>query len=142
MRRFSGFLAVVTVLWLLTASIAGQDQYLLMQPIDDAVTTGQIKQFQKICLEKIAVDFEPPFNLTGYVYTAKFVEDFAAIYSQYDVLKKEWATKQIENEFAVQSLNLILKNKRSDKTVLYKFIFFMNKKGDDWKIYYFRGLRI
>jgi len=142
MKRFIRFMAVVTALWILPALTLGENQYLLMQPIGDAVTTGHLKGFKDICLEKISVNFESPFNLTGFIYTAKFVEDFTVIYSQYEVSRLEWASKQIENEFAVQSLNLILKNKRSEKTVYYKLIFFMTKTNKDWKIYYFRGLKI
>jgi hypothetical protein len=49
---------------------------------------------------------------------------------------------QLEEQFTVQSLALVLKDKRSEKTVYYKLIFFLAKKDNEWKIYYLRGLKI
>jgi hypothetical protein len=135
-----------------------QEQYLLMKPIGSAVNSGNFGSFKDICQEKISITLEPPFKLNGYFYTEKFIEDINHTFKNYKTIRIEWASKQIEDRFAVQSLNVILKHKRSEKTVYYKFIFFMNKgmasptekgmTGDasqnqqEWKIYYFRGLNI
>jgi len=62
------------------------------------------------------------------------------VYSQYKVVRIQWVTQQIENPFAVESLILSMKNQRSQKSVNYKFIFFLTKVDKEWKIYYLRGL--
>jgi len=123
-------------------SARAQDQYLLMKPIQNAVTTGNFTEFKDICLDKISTTFEPPFDLSGYIDTGKFIEIFNRFFKHYNVTEVEWISKQIEDQFAIQSLELIIKNKRSEKTVYYKFIFFMTKIDKEWKIYYFRGLKL
>lgn len=115
--------------------------YLLMQPIEDAVRSGNFSSFKGITQGRISVNFEAPFVLTGYIYIDKFVEDFSAAYASYKAERLEWSSKQIDGNFAVQSLNVILKHSRSEKELYYKFIFFMKKKAK-WKIYYLRGLKI
>jgi hypothetical protein len=119
-----------------------QEQYLLMQPISKGIYSGNFSSFKEVCRPKISVNFEPPFELTGYIDTEKFIQDFSDSFSRFKTLELEWSSKQIEIPFAVQSLNLILKNKRSDKTVYYKFIFFMIKSDQKWQIYHLRGLSI
>jgi len=125
----------VRMMWAVTG------HYLLMQPIEDSIRTGDFSHFKEISKEKISVNFEPPFDLQGYVFIDKFIEDFSSKYAQYKVEKIEWSSKHIEENFAVQSLNVILKDTRSKQDLYYKFIFFM-KKNIKWKIYYLRGLRI
>ncbi len=129
------FCVFLCVLWAVTG------HYLLMQPIEDSIRTGDFTHFKEISKKKISVNFEPPFDLQGYVFIDKFIEDFSSIYAQYKVEKIEWSSKHIEENFAVQSLNVILKDTRSKQDLYYKFIFFM-KKNIKWKIYYLRGLRI
>jgi hypothetical protein len=119
----------------------GSGHYLLMQPIEDAVRSGDFSYFKGISQGKISVNFEAPFGLTGYIFIDKFVEDFTGAYALYKAERLEWSSKQIDGNFAVQSLNVILKHTRSEKELYYKFIFFMKKKAK-WKIYYLRGLKI
>ncbi|HLP48744.1 MAG TPA: hypothetical protein VK469_22580 [Candidatus Kapabacteria bacterium] len=114
-------------------------QFLLMQPIENAIGTGNFTQFKEISAKKISVNLESPFNLRGYIAIAKFIEDFTGEYSPYKAEKIEWSSKQIDGNYAVQSLNVILKNKRSRQEIYYKFIFFM-KRNVQWEIYYLRGL--
>lgn len=121
--------------------LAVSGQFLLMEPIEDSLYKGDFKRFCEISEEKISVNFEPPFDLKGYVAIDKFIDDFSSAFSRYQAVGKEWSSKQIEENFAVQSLNLILKDKRSEKEIYYKFIFFMKKRAE-WKIYYLRGLKL
>lgn len=132
--------AVLLNLTLLTPYADCEDQYLLMKPISSAVTSGKFEILKAHSSKKISVNLEAPFRVNGFLLVDKFVEDLKAVYSQYQVTRIQWVTKQIENTFAVESLNLNLKNQRSQKSVNYKFIFFMTKVDGKWKIYYLRGL--
>jgi len=132
--------AVVFHLMLLTPVVDCESQYLLMKPITTAVATGKFEILKDHSTKKISVNLEAPFRVNGYLLMDKFVEDFKEVYSQYNITGIQWVTKQIENPFAVESLNLNLKNQRSQKSVNYKFIFFMTKVDDEWKIYYLKGL--
>ena len=114
-------------------------QFLLMQPIEDAVGTGNFTQFKEISAKKISINLESPFDLRGYVDIEKFINDFSTEFSPFKAEKIEWSSKQIDGNYAVQSLNMILKNKRSRQEIYYKFIFFM-KRNVQWEIYYLRGM--
>ena len=116
-------------------------QFLLKDPIQQAIETGNFSQLVKMCQERISANFEEPFVLNGYFHRDQFVSLFSRQFEKYQVKKSEWLTRQIEEKFAIQSLNLILKNKRSEKLIFYKFIFFMTK-DKTWKLYYLKGLRI
>lgn len=116
-------------------------QFLLRQPIQQAVSTGDFSFLESICQPRVSVNFDEPFDLNGYYRRRQFVEFFAGQFSNYEVKKLEWLTRQIEEKFAIQSLNVILKNRRSEKLVFYKFIFFMSK-DKKWELYYLKGLRI
>jgi hypothetical protein len=137
--------------WLLLAILAAAasytaaqefDTYLLMRSIEKALTAKDFTLFRESSTERISVNLEPPFDLHGYYYIDKFIQDFTGKQAQLETQKMVWVSKQLEEQFAVQSLNLILKSKRSDKTVYYKLIFFLTKKNQEWKIYYLRGLKI
>ena len=135
----------------------GPQPYLLMQEILDALGSGDFVYLKnkEVYEDKISVNLEPPFELHGYLDIDEFVHDFTLEFSQYETENIQWVSKQLEEQYAVQSLNIILKNKRSEKTIYYKFIFFLEKKIDyynffffsikkdeKWKIYYIRGLKI
>ncbi|MCK4836221.1 MAG: hypothetical protein KAT17_06275 [Candidatus Aminicenantes bacterium] len=116
-------------------------QFLLRQPIQQAIETNNFSYLEMICQDKVSINFEEPFLLNGYFSRSKFIDAFSRQFSRFEVKKFEWLTRQIEEKFAIQSLNLILKNRRSEKLVYYKFIFFMTQ-DKTWKLYYIRGLRI
>lgn len=143
-HRFSLPVRMLTAVLLLPLffplMLTSQEQYLLRKPIQEALETGTFTAFTEICQEKISVNFGIPFELSGYINRDKFIEDFSSLFSGYQTLEIEWASQQIEIPFAVQSLNLKLKNKQSDKTVYYKLILFMIKKDQKWEIYHCRGL--
>ncbi len=125
---------------LLTLFVNAQ-HFLLMQPIRNAVKNGDFSGFKTICKEKISINLEKPFLMNGYFYSEKFIDDFSIKFSEYKTQRIEWSSKQIEVDFAIQSLNIALKNKKSGRIVLYKLIFFMTR-DKEWKLYYLRGLRI
>jgi len=126
--------------WLLVFLLFSQ-QFLLRQPIQIAIESGDFSHLEVICQEKVSVNCEEPFRLNGYYSRQKFIAGFSGQFSKYELKEFEWLTRQIEENFAIQSLNVILKNKRSDKLIYYKFIFFMTQ-DKTWKLYYLRGLRI
>jgi len=134
--------ALAVVLCVTAPGGFAQEQYLLSKPIRSALIDGNFSVFKDICQEKVTTNFEPPMDLTGYIYREKFTEVFAQMFSQFEVLKLEGGVQQIESSFAVQSINLMMRHKRTEKTVFYKLVFFMAKIEQEWKIYYFKGLRI
>lgn len=135
------FFSVFSVCSVGSLPLAASSPFLLMEPIGEALDTGDFKRFRDISEEKISVNFEPPFDLKGYVAIDKFIDDFSSAFSRYRAVGTEWTSKQIEENFAVQSLNVILKDKRSEKDIYYKLIIFMKKRAE-WKIYYLRGLKL
>ena len=112
-------------------------QVLLMHPIEKAVQSGDFSGFKKICKAKISTNLENPFQLKGFFYIGKFIEEFSARFLQYKVKKREWISLQIDGDFAIQSLNLVLKSKRTERPIFYKFMFFMSR--DEVNIVRFDG---
>jgi len=144
---------------LLVPAVMGADEgpqhYLLMQKILSVLSEGNLTLLQDICEEKISVNLEPPFEIYGYLNIDEFVYNFKRKFTQFETENIEWVSKQLEERFAVQSLNIVLINKRSEKNTYYKLIFFLTKKityydfflftikkDEEWKIYYIRGLKV
>ncbi len=126
---------------ILVALLTITGHYLMMQPIEDAVRSGDFALFKNISAQRVSVNLAPPFDLKGYLDIDAFIRQFNPRYQNYFTENIEWTSKHIEDTYAVQSLTLVLKHKRSQKEIYYKFIFFM-KKNKEWKIYYLKGLRI
>lgn len=131
----------ITVLLIIPSLAQDSQHYLLMQPISNSFTYGDFSQLKEISLKRISINFEPPFKLSGYFIIDKFIEDFSSDYSAYHVQSIEWSSRQLEEKYSVQALNISLKHKQTDKFVDYKFIFFLTKIDKEWKIYYLRGLK-
>ncbi len=78
----------------------------------------------------------------------QFIEEFSARFAALEAEKIEWSSIQVEDNIAVQSLNLILKKRFSGVRIAYKLILFMSAdpaheaKEKEWKLHYLRGLRI
>jgi hypothetical protein len=148
-KRYFIFVPVFFLLALLLPA-AEAEEYLLMESIQDAFQTGDFNSLKDESENKVSINCEPPFKLNGYIYIEKFIDDFSGKFAQYETDEIQWISRHWEEKFAVQSLNLKLKNKRSEKTVYYKVIFFLKKVKTtaktkvikEWKIYYLRGLRI
>jgi hypothetical protein len=132
--------ALLTVCAYLSAA-SDPGHYLLMQPIQDALGKRKFTLLKEISEKKISINLESPFDLNGYVSIDKFIDDLTPLYSQFEA-RIEWGSKQLEEQFAVQSLILVLKDRRSEKTIYYKLIFFFTKKDEKWKMYYLRGLKV
>ena len=119
--------------------------FLLMQPIQTAFESGDFSALLFVCQDKISVNFEEPFMLNGFFFREIFVDEFSLIISEYEINKIEWSSMHIQDRFAVQSMNLVLKNRRSERLLYYKFIFFMtrqNTRDKEWKLYYLKGLKL
>ena len=102
-------------------------QYLLMQPIQKSLITGNFSEFQQICRSNISVNIEIPFQLKGYLYIGKFIEEMSSKFLEFNTKRMELSSQHIEDNFAIQSYDLLIKNKKSEKVYLFKFIFFMSK---------------
>ena len=133
---------LIGVVFSVPVGFAQNAQYLLMEPIGSSVISGDFEPFLDICQDMLAVNIEPPFSFSGYMNKDKFIEQFSRKFADFQFLKMEWTSAQVGIDFAVQSLTLMLKNKRTERVVYYKLIFFMTKIEKEWKIYYLRGLRI
>ncbi|MCP4220772.1 MAG: hypothetical protein GY765_39455 [bacterium] len=68
-------------------SVSGD--YLLMQPIHDAITSGDFSRFTHISAKRISVNFEAPFQLSGYLPTNKFIDDFSPVFALFEREKIE-----------------------------------------------------
>jgi hypothetical protein len=138
-----------TLLLLLAVTQVTQvsQNYLVMQPIQEAVQYGRFSALEPFCQQRITVNLEEPFSLGGFLTKGQFVEEFSARWANLETEKLEWSSLQVEENIAVQSLNLILVNRFSGRKVFYKLILFMsadyNKEQEkEWKLYYLRGLKI
>jgi hypothetical protein len=121
--------------------------YLVMQPIQEAVQNGQFSALGPICRQRISLNLEEPFSLSGFLTSGQFIEEFSARLANLETEKLEWSSLQVEENIAVQSLNLILINRFSGLRIFYKLILFMNadysnEQEKEWKLYYLRGLKI
>jgi hypothetical protein len=124
-------------------------QYLLIQPLQEAIQQGRFAALVPICQQRIVLNLEEPIELRGVMSKEQFAGEFAERFSALEAEKIEWTSLQAEEDIAVQSLNLILKKRFSGARVFYKLILFMKagpapgtSKEKEWKLYYLRGLRI
>jgi len=122
--------------------------YLVMQPLQEAIQNGRYAALAPICQQRIVLNLEEPLALQGTMSKEQFIEEFAARFATLEAEKIEWSSIQVEENIAVQSLNLILKKRFSGAKVFYKLILFMNAdsfhepKEKEWKLHYLRGLKI
>jgi hypothetical protein len=138
-----------TLLLLLAVTQGTQvDQhYLVMQPIQEAVQYGRFAALEPICRQRITVNLEAPIALGGFLTKGQFIEEFSASLANLETEKLEWSSLQVEENIAVQSLNLIMSNRFSGLKIFYKLILFMSadysqEQKKEWKLFYLRGLRI
>jgi len=116
--------------------------YLLMDPIQKSFEDNDFSGFKNITTKQLIVNLESPLSVTGDFKREKFIEKFGNIMKYFTVEKSEWVSKHIWEDFAVQSMNLIMKNMRSGDNEYYKFIFFLKRVKGDWKLYYLRGIKL
>jgi len=124
-------------------------QYLVMQPLQEAIQSNNFAALEMICQQRIVLNLEDPFNLSGVLSKEQFIEEFAERFQALETAKIEWSSLQAEEDVAVQSLNLILQKRFSGTRIVYKLILFLKAdkasaaaKEKEWKIYYLRGLKI
>jgi len=121
--------------------LAVSQQFLQMQPIQDSIRSGDFRGIKPICQERLSVNLEEPLTIKGYFYRDQFAEELDSGFSRVTAENIEWSSIQVEANIAVQSMNLVLKDRFSGRKFYYKLIFFMSKEKE-WKLYYLRGLRI
>ncbi|MCU0276074.1 MAG: hypothetical protein MUF02_04345 [Acidobacteria bacterium] len=122
-------------------------QYLVMGPVQAAIQDGRFAALAPICRPSVVVSLEEPLAIRGALGREQFIDEFSSRFSALEVEKLEWSSIQVEEDNAVQSLNLIMKRRFSGSRVFYKLILFMNRdasppKGKEWKLYYLRGLKM
>ena len=116
--------------------------YLLMGPIQDSIVSGNYVKFGEVCAETVSVNMEEPLSLRGNYIRERFIKKLSLNMGGFRVLSLEWISKHIWEDYAVQSLNLKLKNIRNGKDEFYKLIFFMKREEKEWALYYLRGIRL
>jgi len=121
--------------------------YLVMQPLQEAIQNGRFEALAPICRPRVVLNLEEPLALRGAMSREQFIGEFSARFAALQAEKIEWSSLQVEENIAVQSLNLILKRRFSGSRVFYKLILFMRSdispdKKKEWKLYYLRGLKI
>ncbi len=113
-----------------------------MDPIREAVKDGKFEGLEKITTQNLIVNLEKPFGLSGDFINIRFIRRFGNIMKYFHVESSEWVSKHIWEDYAVQSMNLILKNRKSGDNEYYKFIFFLKRIKGEWKLYYLRGIKL
>jgi len=116
-------------------------QFLLLQPIQDAFMTRDFSNIRPVCTERISLKMEEPFSLNGFLRAPRFIREFSTKMSDYEIRRMEWASNYIEENYAIQSLNVQFRHRRIRRTVIYKFIFFI-RRTPEWKLYYVKGLKL
>jgi hypothetical protein len=122
--------------------------YLVMQPLQEAIQNGRFDALAPICRQRVVLNLEEPLALQGTMSKEQFIEEFSSRFASLEPEKIEWSSIQAEENIAVQSLNLILRKRFSGARVYYKLILFMSAdpfrepKEKEWKLYYLRGLKI
>jgi hypothetical protein len=121
--------------------------YLVMQPLQEAIRNGRFDALAPICQRRIVLNLEEPLGLRGTMSREQFIKEFSSRFSSMEAEKIEWSSLQVEENIAVQSLNLILKKRFSGARVFFKLILFMScdvspEKEKEWKLYYLRGIKI
>ncbi len=113
-----------------------------MGPIQQSIESGDYSRFEKVCSDSVSVNMENPLNLRGNYGRERFVKIISEKMNEFKVTSLEWISKHIWENYAVQSLNLELKNIRSGKNEFYKLIFFMKRNRKKWTLYYLRGIKL
>ena len=127
-----------TVLILLTFV----QHFLLMSPIQDSIISGDYDKFEKVCATTVSVNMEEPVKLEGNYKKDRFINKLHMQMNRFKVEKLKWISKHIWEDFAVQSLDLELRNIRNGKDEFYKLIFFMKREKKEWTLYYLRGISL
>jgi len=116
--------------------------YLLMGPIQDSFVNGEYEKLESICADTVSINMEDPVNLRGNYGRERFISILAGRMKGFRVFPIEWISKHIWGDYAVQSFNITLRNRLNEKDYFYKLIFFMNREGKEWKLYYLRGIKL
>jgi len=116
--------------------------YLLMGPIQDSFVTGDYSRLGAVCADTVSINMEDPVDLRGNYGRDRFISILSGRMKGFRVFPLEWISKHIWEDYAVQSFNITLRNRLNERDYFYKLIFFMNREGKEWKVYYLRGIKL
>ncbi len=116
--------------------------YLLMGPIQDSFVSGDFSKLKAVCADSISINMEEPLDLRGNYKRDRFIRILAGRMKGFKVIPIEWISKHIWEDYAVESFNITLRNRQNERDDFYKLIFFMNREGKEWKLYYLRGIKL
>lgn len=135
-------MALALLLLLPPLPCGSQTHFLVMESVENAFNNGDFYYLKPGLEKKISVYFEAPFQLNGYVRRERFIDYFNRKFTLFQFQRLEWRAKDTSRTLGVQSLNVVFKNKRSEKVIHYKFILFLRKVNEKWFIYYLKGQNI
>lgn len=114
--------------------------FLLMEPVEQAIRTGSAQAFLPILSQRVSLHLDKPFDLYGYVDAQTFSGEFERTFFTYKTEHIDWISKQIDGDFAVQTLNLTIWNASTRLRAYYKLVLFLRREGGLWRLYHLRGL--
>ncbi|MBN2347103.1 MAG: hypothetical protein JXO51_12035 [Candidatus Aminicenantes bacterium] len=123
--------------------------YLVMQPLQEAVQNRRFEALAPICRRSLVLNMEDPIELRGTMSREQFIAEFASRFAALSAETVEWSSLQVEEDIAVQSLNLILERRIAGTRIFYKLILFMSADAPggasgekEWKLFYLRGIKM
>jgi hypothetical protein len=118
-------------------------EHLLQAQLEKVLLHKNFAVFEKICTEKVAVNCDAPMQLTGYFYNWSLADRFFQVTPFVRFDKIEWSGFFVDEDRAVESINAIAIDTRTNQSCSYKLIIFLIHNPDnEWKVYYLRGLKI
>lgn len=114
--------------------------YLLEPSIQKALVEKNPAVLVSTFRPRVELDLEAPLSLTGFLPRAIAATDLCRAIARRDVHRIEWSSLQVEDNLAVQALDVVWKDRLTGELQAYKFIFFM-VKDPEWGIYSLRGRR-
>lgn len=116
--------------------------YLLMGPIQDSFVSGDYAKLKEVCADTVSINMEEPIDLRGNYGRDRVISILSGKMKGFKVFPIEWISKHIWEDYAVESFNITLRNRLNERDDFYKLIFFMNREGKEWKLYYLRGIKL
>ncbi len=114
--------------------------YLLEPSIQRALVERNPVVLAQTLRPRVEFDLEAPLSLKGFLPRRIAAADFCRAIAPLEASRIEWSSIQVEDNLAVQALDVVWKNRLTGELQAYKFIFFMVKDGE-WAVYSLRGRR-
>ncbi len=119
--------------------LLASQKFLLMSPIEEAFYLQNYQALEKHSAQFVILEFEVPCRVTGNYQRQQAWQKIAQIFRKYKVKELLWSAMHVEQEVAVQSLNITFEDKTTRLLINMKFIFFM-KRQKEWKLFLVKGL--